>query len=74
MDNYHITKISDGWQLKKQGSDVALITAETKAEAIASMREFMKDKIGSVKIHNEDGRFQEERTYPRSHDPEETEG
>jgi Uncharacterized protein conserved in bacteria (DUF2188) len=74
VDNYHITKKVDGWQLKKEGSDVPLITSETKAEAIASMREFMKDKIGSVKIHNEDGKFQEERTYPRSHDPEETEG
>jgi hypothetical protein len=74
MDNYHITKKADGWQLKKEGSDIVLISSETKAEAIARMRDFMKDKVGSVKIHTEDGRFQEERTYPRSHDPEESVG
>jgi len=29
----------------------------------------MNDKIGSVKIHKEDGKFQEERTYQRKNDP-----
>jgi hypothetical protein len=70
MDNYHITKKPDGWQLKKEGSDVVLISAETKADAINLMREFMQDKVGSVKIHGENGKIQEERTYPRSLDPQ----
>jgi hypothetical protein len=74
MDNYHITKKGNIWQFKKEGSDISLISSETKADAISQMREFMKDRIGSVKIHNEDGKFQEERTYPRKVDPVESEG
>jgi hypothetical protein len=74
MQNYHIVKNDREWQFKKEGADKALITAETKAEAISQMREYMEDKVGSVKIHNADGKIQEERTYPRSRDPEESEG
>ena len=38
------------------------------------MRDYMKDHEGSVKIHKENGEFQEERTYPRSKDPRITKG
>lgn len=69
MDNYHITKDEDKWKLKKQGNDKASITADTKQEIIDKTREFMQDKIGSVKIHKENGLIQEERTYPRKKDP-----
>jgi len=70
MDNYHLTKKLDGWQLRKEGSDIPLISAETKADAINLMRELMQNKVGSVKIHGENGKIQEERTYPRSLDPQ----
>ena len=69
MDNYHITKDKDKWKFKKQGNEKATSTAETKEEMITKMREFMSDKTGSVKIHKEDGKIQEERTYQRKDDP-----
>lgn len=74
MDNYHITKKGDKWTLKKEGNERAAQTSKTKAEAIQKMREYMADKVGSVKIHKENGQFQEERTYQRKNDPPESPG
>lgn len=76
MKNYHITKSKDGagWDLKKQGGERASIKAETKVEIIKATREFMQNKEGSVKIHKGDGKFQEERTYPRASDPVKSRG
>lgn len=74
MDNYHITKDGDSWKLKKEGNDRASATAKTKEEIIGKTREFMSQREGSVKIHKEDGSFQEERTYPRSADPRKSKG
>lgn len=69
MDNYHITKDGEQWKLKKEGADRASKVADTKEEIIKLTREFMEDKTASVKIHKEDGKFQEERTYQRKDDP-----
>lgn len=74
MDNYHITKDGDKWKLAKEGNERASKTAETKQEIINKTREFMGDKTGSVKIHKENGRIQEERTYHRKDDPKKTPG
>ena len=74
MDNYHITKKGDSWQLKRQGASRATLSAETKQEAIQQTRKHMENKVGSVKIHKENGRFQEERTYQRKNDPSKTKG
>ena len=74
MDNYHLTKDGDHWKLQKEGNQRASLTADTKEEAIQKTRSFMDDKTGSVKIHKENGRFQEERTYPRSKDPSKSKG
>lgn len=74
MDNYHITKTDDGWALKKEGADRASKTAETKAEITAVAREFLAGKNASLKIHKQDGKIQEERTYPRKADPKKTKG
>ncbi|MDP9569443.1 DUF2188 domain-containing protein [Kosakonia radicincitans] len=74
MDNYHVTKEGDKWKLQKEGNDRPSKTADTKAELITKMREFMSDKQGSVKIHKQDGKFQEERTYPRKGDPKKSKG
>ena len=74
MDNYHITKDGDQWKLKKEGNERASKVASTKKEIIGQTREYMEDKIGSVKIHKEDGKFQEERTYQRKNDPHKTPG
>ena len=74
MDNYHITKDGTKWKLTKEGAVNASKTAETKKEIIDITREFMANKTGSVKIHKEDGKFQEERTYQRKDDPRKSKG
>jgi hypothetical protein len=74
MDNYHITKDGDKWKLKKEDAVRASISADTKKELIDKTRDFMSDKKGSVKIHKEDGTFQEERTYQRKDDPRKSKG
>ena len=74
LEHYHITKHQDHWDLIKEGAAHAAISKPTKAEIIAAMQVFVKDKKVSVRIHGEDGKFQEERTYPRSSDPQESKG
>lgn len=74
MDNYHVTKDGDKWKLTKEGNQRASKTADTKKEIIKQTQEYMGDKTGSVKIHKEDGTFQEERTYQRKDDPTKSKG
>ena len=74
MDNYHITKKGEKWNLTKEGGQRASKSADTKSAIIDKTRDYMKDKTGSVKIHKEDGRFQEERTYQRKDDPSKSKG
>lgn len=74
MDNYHITKKGDVWQFKKEGADRAIKNADTKQAIVDHTRDFMKDKVGSVKIHKENGVLQEERTYQRKDDPRKSKG
>jgi hypothetical protein len=74
MDNYHVSKSGDGWELKKQGASRASITASTKAEIVQLASDFLDGKTASLKVHKEDGTIQEERTYPRSADPVKSKG
>ena len=74
MDNYHITKKGDKWQFKKQGTERAINNSDTKTEAVSKMRDYMSEKIGSVKIYKENGRIQEERRYQRKNDPGKSKG
>jgi len=74
MDNYHVTKKGNKWNLTKEGNQRASRTADTKNEIIKETQEFMKDRTGSVKIHKEGGGFQEERTYQRKDDPRRSKG
>ena len=68
LDRYHLTKHGDEWRLEKAGSDRALLKDPTKAEAVQKMRRFMKTREGSLRIHEVNGKIQEERTYPRGKD------
>ena len=74
MDNYHITKKGEKWNFTKEGGQRATKSADTKSEIVEKMRDHMKDKTGSVKIHKENGRIQEERTYQRKDDPSKSKG
>lgn len=74
MKNFHVTKNEkDEWQFKPQKGAV-IDTAETKAEMLEIAIAHVKDVGGSLKIHKEDGTFQEERTYPGSADPAKSKG
>lgn len=74
LDKYHLTKKNDEWRLEKQGSNRAVAKASTKAEAMQQSMEYMNKKGGSMRVHKENGRIQEERTYPRSKDPRSSKG
>ena len=74
MKNYHITKKNNAWSFQAHGSNRAIKNSSTKAEAVKHMQDFMGDRVGSVKIHKQNGRIQEERTYQRKDDPRTSKG
>ncbi|MBA1245405.1 MULTISPECIES: DUF2188 domain-containing protein [Pseudomonas] len=74
MDNYHVTKAGDHWELKKEGAARASRTAPTKDALMEEAATFLEGKTASLKIHKGDGTIQEERTYPRSADPRRSKG
>jgi hypothetical protein len=74
MKRIDVTKADKGWVAKTGDQTVA--KAPTKAEAVkktARAAKAMPEAV-SVKIHNTDGKIQEERTYPRSADPKKSKG
>ncbi len=72
----HVTKTENGWQGKAEGGQRASTAGSTKAEVMQKTIEIAKNHSGNsnVIIHKQDGRFQEERTYPKSSDPSQTPG
>jgi hypothetical protein len=78
LPSYHLTrdKKRGGWQLEKAGSDRASARFETKAEALKRgvLKQAVGREGGSVRIHNQNGRIQAERTYPRRADPRSSKG
>ena len=66
----------DRWDLVNDKTDRTVKTFETKADATAggALKKAVGSEGGSVKIQKENGRFQEERTFPRSADPRRSEG
>ncbi len=72
---YHVTKTDDGWQGKLEGGQRASAKGNTKEEVLKKTIEIAKNQDNSsVKIHKSDGKFQEERTYPKKSDPFPPEG
>lgn len=65
----------DTWDLRKDKTHDLVKSFDTKADATkGGVLEKAVGGEGSVKIQKENGRFQEERTYPRSKDPRESKG
>ncbi len=66
----------DKWDLEKDKTGRIVKSFETKE--IATQRGVLKNAVGkeggSVKIQKENGKYQEERTYPKSKDPKESRG
>lgn len=69
-------EIKDLWKLENDKSNKVVKTFESKADALARgvLKKIIGPEGGSVKIQKVDGKFQEERTYPRSRDPVSSKG
>lgn len=76
MKNYHLVKEDGSYKLKKQNAQRASkVIDSNKVDAIKESRDFIKSQGGgSLKIHKNNGRIQEERTYPKSKDPIKSKG
>jgi hypothetical protein len=71
MKRIDVVKTKDGWRGESGGQTVRGTKAPTKAETVkqtANVARKAPEPV-SVKIHKENGRIQEERTYPRKADP-----
>lgn len=66
----------DKWELTNDKTNKIVKSFKNKGDAIAGgvLREILGEDGGSVKIQKENGKIQEERTYPKSKDPAESEG
>ncbi len=66
----------NNWRLENDKTDKIIKTFDTKAEALKGgvLKEILGKEGGSVKIQKENGKFQEERTYPKSEDPIKSKG
>jgi hypothetical protein len=76
MKRIDVVKKGDEWAGESKGRTVPGTKAPSKDEAVkkaAAAAKKSPDPV-SVKIHKEDGRIQEERTYPRKADPKKTKG
>lgn len=66
----------DRWDLENDKTNKVVKSFETKEAAIAGgvLKKVLGKDGGSVKIKKENGKIQEERTYPKSADPVESKG
>lgn len=74
MNRYDLTRKNGQWQLVQQGTGEPLVTSQNKEEALRQSMELVRERTGSLRIHKEDGTFEEERTYPRAADPRQSPG
>lgn len=65
-----------GWDLERDKTGRVVKHFETKADATkgGALEKAVGTQGGSVKIQKENGRYQEERTYPGSRDPRKSPG
>ncbi|WP_284652110.1 DUF2188 domain-containing protein [Flavobacterium terrisoli] len=76
MENFHLVHEDGKYKLKREDAERASkVFDSNKADAIKESKEFIVNQGGgSLKIHKNDGGFQEERTYPKSIDPKKSKG
>lgn len=76
MKRIDIVKKGENWVGESGGQTVRGTKAPTKAESIKQTAQVARKdpEAVSVRIHKENGRIQEERTYPRSADPRRSKG
>lgn len=76
LTKYHLTMANGHWTLKQEGADHAPepFVGKTKVEAVQASARQLEGTGASLRIHNLNGQFEEERTYPRSADPRSSKG
>ncbi|MDR6763606.1 hypothetical protein J2Y38_003827 [Flavobacterium sp. 2755] len=76
MKNFHLVQEDGKYKLKKENAERASKVIDTnKIDAIKQSKDFIQSQGGgSLKIHKNGGGFQEERTYPKFHDPKKSKG
>lgn len=78
LPKYTLTRnnTKDRWDLNRDGTRETVRTFGTKGAATKGgvLERAVGPQGGSVKIEKENGRYQEERTYPRSADPKKSPG
>jgi hypothetical protein len=76
MKRIDVVRKGENWLGESGGRTVPGTKAPTKAEAVKNTAEAARKGTQpvTVKIHKENGRIQEERTYPRSADPTDRKG
>jgi hypothetical protein len=76
MKNFHLIHQDGVYKLKKENSQRASkVIDANKPDAIKTAKDFIQNQGGgSLKIHKNNGGFQEERTYPKSNDPTKSKG
>lgn len=69
-------ELKDKWSLENDKTDRVVKNFNTKGQATKGgvLKSVLGTNGGSVKIQKENGRFQEERTFPGSRDPKESKG
>lgn len=60
---HHVVKHPEGWAVRREGSDRASAVRPTKEQAVERGKEIAQREQGSIVVHKENGRIQEERTY-----------
>lgn len=76
MKNFHLVYEDGKYKLKKEHAErTSKVIISNKQDAIKESKKFiMNQGGGSLKIHKNNGGFQEERTYPKSNDPKKSKG
>ena len=76
MENFHLVQEDGKYKLKKENAERASkVIDSNKIDAIKQSKEFFLNQGGgSLKIHKNDGDFQQERTYPKSIDSKKSKG
>lgn len=67
-------RLGKRWVFRQQGTINAIRIADTKAELVEAAIAICNNQHCSLRIHLENGLFEEERTYPRSSDPRRSPG
>jgi len=78
LRKFHLTKDAKkgDWVLTEEGKSRARRRFATKSAATTggALEDALGAQGGSVRIHKEDGKIQQERTFPRSADPKGSKG